>query len=132
MYNKQVVKTYCGHGIGSLFHTVPNIPHYPKNKAKGIMRPGHIFTIEPMINLGASQDKTWPDNWTAVTADGMRSAQVSSSSTNSSTYTSITCTNITRYQAVLLFLSVKAAQCGSSVLMRASRRVCAVPSARKQ
>ncbi|CAM9502796.1 unnamed protein product, partial [Phaeothamnion confervicola] len=40
----QVVKTYCGHGIGSLFHTVPNVPHYSKNKAKGIMRPGHIFT----------------------------------------------------------------------------------------
>ncbi|CAM9579035.1 unnamed protein product [Chrysoparadoxa australica] len=70
-----VVRTYCGHGIGSLFHTVPNIPHYPKNKAKGIMRPGHIFTIEPMINLGTWRDVTWPDNWTAVTGDGARSAQ---------------------------------------------------------
>ncbi|KAG5192994.1 peptidase M24, structural domain-containing protein [Tribonema minus] len=73
--NCQVVRTYCGHGIGALFHTVPNIPHYPKNKAKGIMKPGHIFTIEPMINLGVWQDRTWPDNWTSVTADGRRSAQ---------------------------------------------------------
>ena len=70
-----VVRTYCGHGIGTLFHTVPNIPHYAKNKAKGTMKAGHIFTIEPMINLGKSGDKTWGDNWTAVTSDGQRSAQ---------------------------------------------------------
>ncbi|DAZ97026.1 TPA: hypothetical protein N0F65_012895 [Lagenidium giganteum] len=70
-----VVKTYCGHGIGELFHTAPNVPHYAKNKAVGIMKPGHIFTIEPMINMGTWRDKTWPDDWTAVTADGMRSAQ---------------------------------------------------------
>ena len=43
-----IVRTYCCHGIGSLFHTSPNIPHYPKNKATGAMLPGHIFTIEPM------------------------------------------------------------------------------------
>mmetsp|Transcript_18946 Transcript_18946/g.24379 ORF Transcript_18946/g.24379 Transcript_18946/m.24379 type:complete len:414 (+) Transcript_18946:88-1329(+) len=70
-----VVRTYCGHGIGSLFHTIPNIPHYAKNKAKGTMKAGHVFTIEPMINLGTSGDRTWDDNWTAVTADGKRSAQ---------------------------------------------------------
>ena len=70
-----VVRTYCGHGIGELFHTAPNIPHYAKNKATGIMKPGHIFTIEPMINLGVWRDKTWPDQWTAVTADGKKSAQ---------------------------------------------------------
>lgn len=73
--NCQVVTTYCGHGIGSLFHCNPSIPHYPKNKAKGIMKPGHIFTIEPMINLGTYQDRTWPDGWTSVTADGRWSAQ---------------------------------------------------------
>jgi methionyl aminopeptidase len=76
--NKQgfsVVKSYCGHGIGELFHTVPNIPHYAKNKAKGVMRPGHIFTIEPMINVGIWRDKLWPDDWTSVTQDGKRSAQ---------------------------------------------------------
>lgn len=70
-----VVRTYCGHGIGSLFHTIPNIPHYAKNKAKGVMKPGHVFTIEPMINLGKSADKTWDDNWTSVTIDGLRSSQ---------------------------------------------------------
>eukprot|EP00927_Polykrikos_kofoidii_P064754 TRINITY_DN602_c0_g3_i1.p1 TRINITY_DN602_c0_g3~~TRINITY_DN602_c0_g3_i1.p1 ORF type:complete len:559 (-),score=117.73 TRINITY_DN602_c0_g3_i1:93-1688(-) len=71
-----VVTTYCGHGVGQLFHGPPKIPHYRKNKAVGIMKPGHIFTIEPMLNLGTSgADKTWPDNWTAVTKDGNRSAQ---------------------------------------------------------
>jgi methionyl aminopeptidase len=70
-----VVTSYCGHGIGSLFHTNPNVPHYAKNKAKGVMQVGHIFTIEPMINLGGYEDMTWPDNWTAVTRDGSRSAQ---------------------------------------------------------
>jgi len=70
-----VVRTYCGHGIGSLFHTAPNVPHYNKNKAKGIMKKGHVFTVEPMINLGSYQDTTWGDNWTAVTSDGKRSAQ---------------------------------------------------------
>ena len=70
-----VVRTYCGHGIGSLFHTTPNIPHYGKNKAKGIMKVGHVFTIEPMINLGTYSDITWEDQWTAVTNDGKRSSQ---------------------------------------------------------
>ncbi|EKX37192.1 hypothetical protein GUITHDRAFT_158610 [Guillardia theta CCMP2712] len=71
-----VVKGYCGHGIGNLFHTTPNIPHYKKNKAVGIMKAGHTFTIEPMINLGSNwQDTSWPDGWTAVTRDGKRSAQ---------------------------------------------------------
>lgn len=70
-----VVKTYCGHGVGKLFHCVPNVPHYAKNKTVGIMKAGHIFTIEPMINEGAWQDVTWPDDWTSVTVDGKRSAQ---------------------------------------------------------
>ena len=70
-----VVRTYCGHGIGSLFHTAPNVPHYHKNKAKGVMKEGHVFTVEPMINLGSCDDITWGDNWTAVTRDGKRSAQ---------------------------------------------------------
>jgi methionyl aminopeptidase len=70
-----IVRTYCGHGIGTLFHTGPNIPHYPKNKAKGSMKVGHIFTIEPMINVGSYHDLRWPDDWTAVTADGSRSSQ---------------------------------------------------------
>jgi len=70
-----IVRTYCGHGIGSLFHTIPNVPHYHKNKAKGTMKAGHVFTIEPMINLGNPGDYTWGDNWTAATTDGKRSSQ---------------------------------------------------------
>jgi methionyl aminopeptidase len=74
-YGFSVVKSFCGHGTGKLFHTAPNVPHYAKNKAVGIMRPGHIFTIEPMINEGTCSDLVWPDKWTAVTRDGKRSAQ---------------------------------------------------------
>ncbi|EEA07875.1 methionine aminopeptidase, type I family protein [Cryptosporidium muris RN66] len=73
--NMSVVRTYCGHGIGTLFHCNPNVPHYKNNKAIGVMKAGHVFTIEPMINLGRCEDITWPDNWTAVTIDGKRSAQ---------------------------------------------------------
>lgn len=70
-----VTRTYCGHGINELFHTAPSVPHYSKNKAVGIMKAGHVFTIEPMINQGVWMDTTWPDDWTAVTRDGKRSAQ---------------------------------------------------------
>ncbi|KAF9108118.1 Methionine aminopeptidase 1 [Mortierella sp. AM989] len=70
-----VVKTYCGHGIHRLFHCAPNIPHYARNKAIGVMKAGHVFTIEPMINEGTWKDEMWPDSWTAVTQDGKRSAQ---------------------------------------------------------
>ena len=73
--NCSVVKTYCGHGINTLFHCAPNVPHYANNKAVGAMKKGHSFTIEPMINLGDWRDITWPDGWTAVTRDGSRSAQ---------------------------------------------------------
>lgn len=70
-----VVRSYCGHGIHRLFHTAPNIPHYAKNKTPGVMKAGHCFTIEPMITEGSYYDDTWPDNWTAVTADGKLTAQ---------------------------------------------------------
>lgn len=70
-----VVRTYCGHGIGSLFHCAPSIPHYGGNKAVGIMKQGQVFTIEPMINAGSWKDTTWPDGWTSSTVDGKRSAQ---------------------------------------------------------
>lgn len=70
-----VVKGFCGHGIGRLFHGPPSVPHYARNRAVGIIRPGHVFTIEPMINAGTWHDVLWPDDWTAVTADGKRSAQ---------------------------------------------------------
>lgn len=70
-----VVRSYCGHGIHKLFHTSPGVPHYAKNKAVGVMKSGHTFTIEPMISQGSWRDKSWPDNWTAVTIDGLLSAQ---------------------------------------------------------
>jgi methionyl aminopeptidase len=70
-----VARAYCGHGIGKLFHCAPNVPHYAKNKAIGVMKPGHIFTIEPMINLGTWKEVLWPDDWTSTTMDGKRSAQ---------------------------------------------------------
>jgi len=70
-----VVRQYTGHGCNQLFHTVPNIPHYAKSKAPGTMKPGMVFTIEPMINLGTYQGIHWPDDWTCTTSDGKRSAQ---------------------------------------------------------
>ena len=70
-----VVRTYCGHGVGEQFHCAPNVPHYANNKAVGVMTPGHVFTIEPMINQGVWRDVTWPDNWTSTTKDGKWSAQ---------------------------------------------------------
>ncbi|KAK7031731.1 methionine aminopeptidase [Favolaschia claudopus] len=71
------VRSYTGHGINNHFHCPPNIPHYAKNRAVGTMKPGMVFTIEPMINLGPSwsADVHWPDNWTSTTVDGKRSAQ---------------------------------------------------------
>lgn len=73
--NCSVVKSYCGHGINQLFHCAPNVPHYAKNKAVGMAKPGMCFTIEPMINLGSHRDRTWPDDWTSTTEDGSLSAQ---------------------------------------------------------
>ncbi|KAL6705842.1 Methionine aminopeptidase 1 [Coniothyrium glycines] len=70
-----VIRTYCGHGINTLFHCAPNVPHYAKNKAIGQAKPGMCFTIEPMISIGTHRDKTWPDDWTSVTQDGSLTAQ---------------------------------------------------------
>ena len=70
-----VDRTYCGHGIGEWFHCAPNIPHYAGHKAKFTMKAGHIFTIEPMVNMGTWKDTHWLDGWTAVTKDGLPSAQ---------------------------------------------------------
>lgn len=70
-----VVRDFCGHGLGKLFHDAPNVLHYG-NAHEGIeMRPGMIFTIEPMINLGRHHVKILRDGWTAVTRDRMLSAQ---------------------------------------------------------
>ncbi len=70
-----VVRDFCGHGVGRLFHDTPNILHYG-NPGEGIeLRPGMIFTIEPMINLGRPHVKVLSDGWTAVTRDRSLSAQ---------------------------------------------------------
>ena len=70
-----VVRDFCGHGIGKIFHEPPNILHYGK-KGEGIkLKPGMIFTIEPMINEGSYYTKMLKDGWTAVTKDKSVSAQ---------------------------------------------------------
>ncbi len=70
-----VVRDFCGHGIGRLFHDAPNILHYGSPNEGVEMRPGMIFTIEPMINLGRPHVKVLSDGWTAVTRDRSLSAQ---------------------------------------------------------
>ena len=70
-----IVREFCGHGIGRLFHDEPNILHYGE-KGKGVaLKPGMFFTIEPMVNLGKPQVKILSDGWTAVTRDRSLSAQ---------------------------------------------------------
>ncbi|SJZ49627.1 type I methionyl aminopeptidase [Consotaella salsifontis] len=70
-----VVRDFCGHGVGRLFHDAPNVLHYGR-RGEGIeMRPGMIFTIEPMINIGRPHVKILNDGWTAVTRDRSLSAQ---------------------------------------------------------
>jgi methionyl aminopeptidase len=70
-----VVRDFCGHGVGRLFHDAPNILHYGSPHEGIEMRPGMIFTIEPMINLGRPHVKVLADGWTAVTRDRSLSAQ---------------------------------------------------------
>jgi methionyl aminopeptidase len=71
-----VIRAYCGHGIGEVFHSQTlQIPHYYDLSNNTIMRPGMTFTIEPMIALGTWRHLPWDDGWTAVTADGKRTAQ---------------------------------------------------------
>jgi methionyl aminopeptidase len=70
-----VVRDFCGHGLGRLFHDEPNILHYGRPGEGVPLRPGMLFTIEPMINLGRPQVKVLSDGWTAVTRDRSLSAQ---------------------------------------------------------
>jgi len=70
-----VVRDFCGHGVGRIFHDAPNILHYGKRDEGPEMRPGMIFTIEPMINLGKPHVKVLSDGWTAVTRDRSLTAQ---------------------------------------------------------
>lgn len=70
-----VVRDFCGHGLGRVFHDSPNVLHYGKKGEGPELVPGMFFTIEPMINLGKWQTTILPDGWTAVTKDRSLSAQ---------------------------------------------------------
>ena len=70
-----VVRDFCGHGLGQVFHDAPNILHYGDYGSGQELRPGMFFTIEPMINLGDWRVKILEDGWTAVTRDRSLSAQ---------------------------------------------------------
>jgi methionyl aminopeptidase len=70
-----VVRDFCGHGLGRLFHDEPNILHYGRHGEGIVLKPGMFFTIEPMINLGRPHVKILGDGWTAVTRDRSLSAQ---------------------------------------------------------
>ena len=70
-----VVRDFCGHGLGRIFHTAPSILHYGKPGKGTVLREGMFFTIEPMINAGRFEVKVLEDGWTAVTRDKSLSAQ---------------------------------------------------------
>ncbi|MCP1199373.1 type I methionyl aminopeptidase [Notoacmeibacter sp. MSK16QG-6] len=70
-----VVRDFCGHGVGALFHDAPNILHYGRANEGIEMREGMIFTIEPMINMGRPHVRVLNDGWTAITADRKLTAQ---------------------------------------------------------
>ncbi|MBE2248312.1 MAG: type I methionyl aminopeptidase [Myxococcus sp.] len=70
-----VVRSYCGHGIGDVFHSNLQIPHYFDARSNTRMEPGMTFTIEPMITLGTWEESHWNDDWTVVTKDLRRTAQ---------------------------------------------------------
>ena len=70
-----VVRDFCGHGIGRVFHSPPNVLHFGRAGKGPVLEEGMFFTIEPMINLGRPETKVLADDWTAVTRDKSMSAQ---------------------------------------------------------
>ena len=70
-----VVRDFCGHGLGRVFHDAPSVLHYGKPGTGAVLREGMFFTIEPMINAGRYHVKILQDGWTAVTRDAQLSAQ---------------------------------------------------------
>lgn len=70
-----VVRDFCGHGLGRVFHAPPNVLHYGRPGTGPVLEEGMFFTIEPMVNLGRSETKVLADDWTAVTRDKSLSAQ---------------------------------------------------------
>lgn len=74
-HRMSVVRDFCGHGLGRVFHAPPNVLHYGRPGTGAVLEPGMFFTIEPMVNLGRPETKTLSDDWTAVTRDKSLSAQ---------------------------------------------------------
>ena len=70
-----IVREFCGHGLGKVFHEPPNVMHFGHPKTGDVLLPGMFFTIEPMINAGRPDTKILGDGWTAVTKDKSLSAQ---------------------------------------------------------
>jgi methionyl aminopeptidase len=70
-----VVREYCGHGIGRGFHEDPPIVHFGRKGTGALIKPGMVFTVEPMVNAGSWEVVLKPDNWTVLTEDGKLSAQ---------------------------------------------------------
>jgi methionyl aminopeptidase len=74
-HRMSVVRDFCGHGLGRVFHAPPNVLHYGRPGTEAVLEEGMFFTIEPMVNLGRPETKTLADDWTAVTRDKSLSAQ---------------------------------------------------------
>ncbi|HEX5791996.1 MAG TPA: M24 family metallopeptidase, partial [Rheinheimera sp.] len=70
-----VVREYCGHGIGRQMHEAPQVLHYGAAGTGMLLKPGMVFTIEPMLSQGSAKVKTKKDGWTVVTRDKKLSAQ---------------------------------------------------------
>lgn len=74
-HRMSVVRDFCGHGLGRVFHAPPNVLHYGRKGSGAVLEEGMFFTIEPMVNLGRPETKVLADDWTAVTRDKSLSAQ---------------------------------------------------------
>lgn len=74
-HRMSVVRDFCGHGLGRVFHAPPNVLHYGRPGREATLEEGMFFTIEPMVNLGRPETKVLADDWTAVTRDKSLSAQ---------------------------------------------------------
>ena len=74
-HRMSVVRDFCGHGLGQVFHSPPNVLHYGRAGTGAVLEEGMFFTIEPMINIGRPETKVLADDWTAVTRDKSLSAQ---------------------------------------------------------
>jgi methionyl aminopeptidase len=74
-HHYSVVREYCGHGIGQIFHEDPQVLHYGEAGTGPALKPGMIFTVEPMVNIGKRHVKQLPDGWTVITKDHSLSAQ---------------------------------------------------------